>query len=57
MGLRVWVSYKCLGNVKAARLEATFDIHWHRIRLGAYQVLNKCVLVGGKGSVLDYFCQ
>ena len=54
---KVWVSYKCLGNVKAARLEATFDIHWHRIRLGAYQVLNKCVLVGGKGSVLDYFCQ
>lgn len=57
MGLRVFVSCKFLGNVKAARLEATFDIHWHRIRLGAYQVLIKCVLVAGKGSVLDCFCQ
>lgn len=53
MGLRVLVSCKFLGNVKAARLEATFDIQWHKIRLGAYQVLNKCVLVTGKGSVLD----
>lgn len=34
-----------MGNVKAARLEATFDIHWHRIGLlHTRSLINVCWL-------------